>query len=68
MFWPDNVVSSGFLGWWWLFPVVCIITCMLFCRFSGHHMACRRRSQRAHDIDELRKEIQALKQKVSSIK
>jgi hypothetical protein len=68
MFWTDTAVSSGFIGWWWLIPVICIILCM----FSGHRRTGRRwccgRHPRTEEIQDLRKEIQELKERIGSTK
>ncbi len=72
MFWSDTVLCSGFTGWWWLIPVVCIILCMVFCRGTGQNMAGRRwccgRSHHSDDINELRKEVQDLKERINDAK
>jgi hypothetical protein len=72
MSWSDSTVSSLCTSWWWLIPVVCIILCMLSCRFSKHHGAgrgwCCGRGHNSDAINELRKEVQDLKERMGSSK
>lgn len=72
MIWSDTVVFPCFIGWWWLIPIICIILCMFACRVFGHHMTGRRwccgGDDHSEEIKELRKEIQDLKEQLSSKK
>ena len=63
---------NSFACWWWIIPLVLIALCMIMCITCRRHRAGRRwccgRRHRPDDLDELRKDVQALKERVGSIK
>ncbi len=62
---------QSLLGYWWILPLICMILCVAGC-LSGRHRTgrswCCGRRDRAEEVEELRKEVQALKQRLGSTK
>jgi hypothetical protein len=68
--WYGNECGAPW-GWWWLIPLVCMILCVLSCRFSrrrpdgkrfcgwgGHHRT---------DVEAMKNEIRELKEELGKM-
>jgi hypothetical protein len=66
-----EVTPHSFFEYWWIVPLIFMILCIACC-LSGRHRTgkdwCCGRRDRVDEVEELRKEVQALRQRLGSTK